>query len=96
MVTEVESQPSTVELLLKLADVIERENLTLDYVNIGNGRVYLVESEFRKIFHGLVLTGQRNGMHVKIEAKAFGITWQSDIYAPLVVKPSIENVEVTL
>ena len=95
MVTEVESKLSTVEMLRKVAEVIEREQLKIEFLNFGRGKVYLVESEFRPMFTGQVLAGPRDGDYVNVSAKAYGIVWESRIYSPVQTrKQPIEYVEV--
>jgi hypothetical protein len=95
MVTEVESKLSTVEMLRKVAGIIERENLKIEFVNIGLGKVYLVESEFRPMFSGQVLAGPRDGDYVTVAAKAYGLVWESRVYSPVQTrKQPVEYVEV--
>lgn len=95
MVTEVSNESSTVELMRKVADIIERENLKIEFLNFGRGKVYLVESEFRPMFTGQVLAGPRDGDYVNVSARKYGIVWESRIYSPVQTrKQPIEYVEV--
>ncbi len=82
--------------LLWVAEVMKELGFNPAYCSVirdsqGGVRVGLFDSDFRKLFKGQTLVGERRGSSILFQATKLGLLFEASVYEPLPTDGSVER-----